>query len=326
MSPMALRALLSLLVTLGFRGTLAINPTSAVSTGSGRLQVPIEAHGSSLEHDIADVAQPLVRMAPAFPWFADTFRAGVERWKGFLSKARAAAGAKDAGLLSMLQQMPAALIAQPPQVPGKSPLPWHKDGPSELHLIISVSIWAILVVLVANMYVESKQPPPVGQQKHADEEAPDDWEFALFSCIEDPQVALGAMFCPSIRWAETLSYVPGFLSFWAAFFVYLFIQVFSGLTAGTLGWILLAVLCTAYRQEMRIRFGLRERGGRTYVLDCIVYCCCSCCAIAQEARHVKEARRRGHKAAVRLSCVDGIAPSLFPERHRSSTIGPQHVV
>lgn len=318
MLPGHLRSSALLLVTLWLLSADAATITASFAASAGRPHARISANESELDPDVVGhvvpssarlVSASLPSAAAAASW-QSLLGPCFDWWETFFGEAREASAAAGSDLMLLLEQVPAVVAAQPPQVPGKSPMPWDKDRPSELQVVISVLIWAILVVLVASRYVESKQPPVVGLRKQGDEEDPDDWEFSPFSCFDDPGVAMLAMFCPGIRWAETLSYVPGFIPFWSAFGIYLFIQIFSGLTAGTLGWILLALLCTAYRQELRIKFGLHEQGGWTYVVDCLLYCCCSCCAIAQEARHVKEARRRGHPAAARLSGVDGIAPGL----------------
>lgn len=308
-------AILTLLLSLLSPSAHAAGVTFSSSVAAlERQQAHISANESVSELDSAGRLTTLSvsssRVSPSPPAvvsFPTLIAPCVLWWNAFFGTASGADGSVPQ---SRLRQVTLALDAQPPQLPGKSLRPWDKDDASGWQVVVSVLIWAICVVLVAGYYVESTQAPAVGYRTDCVEESPEDWEFPLLSCTADMPVAAWAMFCPGIRWAETLSYVPAFIPFWSAFSIYLFLQIFIGLSAGILGWILLAMLCTAYRQELRIRFGLREQGGMTYVFDCLLYCCCSCCAIAQEARHVKEARRRGHPAAARLSGVHGIAPGL----------------
>jgi Cys-rich protein (TIGR01571 family) len=181
-----------------------------------------------------------------------------------------------------------ALIAQAPD----------DDQPSTGQVFSSLLLWSCLACLVAYFYSNRKEKPGSvdAEKQNEGAESFQEWKHGLFSCHEDPEVTLCACCCPSIRWALTISYVPGLLSFWVAFFIYVCVELLGGLTAGTIGWVCLALLCTAYRQELRQKFNMEQQGGMTYITDAMTYLCCTCCAIAQEARHVEDALKSGHPA------------------------------
>lgn len=181
-----------------------------------------------------------------------------------------------------------ALIAQAPE----------EDQPSTGQVFSSLLLWSCLSCLVAYFYSNRKEKPGSVDAEKQNEgvEVFQEWKHGLFSCHEDTEITLCACCCPAIRWAMTLSYVPGLLSFWVAFFIYVCVEMLGGLTAGTIGWVCLALLCTAYRQELRQKFNMEQQGGMTYITDAMTYLCCTCCAIAQEARHVEDALKSGHPA------------------------------
>jgi len=181
-----------------------------------------------------------------------------------------------------------ALIAQDPE----------QDGPSTGQVFSSLLLWSLLSGLVAYFYSIRKEKPGSVDAEKPNEgvEVFQEWKHGLFACHEDTEVTICALCCPGIRWAMTLSYVPGMLSFWVAFFIYICVELLGGLTAGTIGWVCLALLCTAYRQELRQKFNMEQQGGMTYITDAMTYLCCTCCAIAQEARHVEDALKSGHPA------------------------------
>jgi Cys-rich protein (TIGR01571 family) len=63
----------------------------------------------------------------------------------------------------------------------------------------------------------------------------------------------------------------------------------------SISFIMAVLLGMFYRQKLRTVFRM-QTGGMTLVTDFLLYCFCSCCTIAQEARHVKAARTAGHDA------------------------------
>ncbi|CAK0871970.1 unnamed protein product [Prorocentrum cordatum] len=126
----------------------------------------------------------------------------------------------------------------------------------------------------------------------ASDESLSQWKDGLCDCFDEPEICFWACCCPAIRWADTVD-LGGLVPFWVALAIYLGLSVGSAFLGEALLWAALAVACAGFRQEMRRKFGMSQ-SGRTYAEDCLLYCCCSCCAIAQEARHIEEACRVGH--------------------------------
>jgi Cys-rich protein (TIGR01571 family) len=178
--------------------------------------------------------------------------------------------------------------------------------------LISLAIWFALMILMAMFYLNTRAPPILDGQKAA--RAPDfaDWKFGLFylpDTWEDFDACLCACCCPAIRGAETLSVVRGFLGFWTAFLAWnLFVfldyglvlfghgpereMVINGYHLSLLTWGGFVALLVYWRSRLREVFGM-HRGLASTSGDCLLYCCCTCCAVAQEARHVEEAIRCG---------------------------------
>lgn len=172
-----------------------------------------------------------------------------------------------------------------------------------VQMIVSAVCWIVLVVAVAFFYLRLKElpPPASGDGVAAPEGKPSDaslshWKDGCGDCFEEPGICLWACCCPAIRWADTVD-LSGLVRFWVALAVFLGLSVANAFLGEVLLWAALAVVCAGFRQEMRRKFGMSQSGS-TYVEDCLLYCCCSCCAIAQEARHVEEACRVGHPVVV----------------------------
>lgn len=180
------------------------------------------------------------------------------------------------------------------------------------------------------------------------------WSSGVCGCFADLEVCCCSMCCYPVRWAMTMSFVPGLLTFWLAFFLVVVLQTgnhfvetiiteyvrtdwevwaweqeqFQGNATGwdwDVFWpkfqkqvekekmiphehrwleVFMNVCCLLsillpmfYRQKLRQTFGMPV-GGATFITDFCLHLCCSCCAIAQEARHVELARKSGHEALV----------------------------
>lgn len=167
-----------------------------------------------------------------------------------------------------------------------------------LWVALFIGLWVALIAVVGYFYTKNKQymPAEEGLATPEQQTAFQDWKFGFCSCLGDLEVCFCACCCPCIRWGETLSLVDGLVIFWVGFAVYLGLTTLSWYTSVPLCWLLLTLICTAYRQEIRIKFQMERVGGMTYITDCLLYAFCACCAISQEARHVEEALKYGHKA------------------------------
>lgn len=162
--------------------------------------------------------------------------------------------------------------------------------------VFTMLVWIILIVVIAHFYIKSKQYPEfdAALANPESQAALRTWSSGFCACYEDCQTCWCAFCCPAIRWAETLSLVNGLLVFWVGFTIYLSLSFANLMTSITLLWLSLVIICTAYRQELRAKFNFERQGGCSIVTDCLLYTCCTCCAIVQEARHVESAIKYGH--------------------------------
>lgn len=161
--------------------------------------------------------------------------------------------------------------------------------------IISLVLWVALTCICAAFYMKDRKPPLADDAFNTEENRGTfkEWKHGMCSCFDDLEICLCAFCCPMIRWAATISFVPGLLSFWAAFSIYMCLVVLNSLTAEIFCWALLVMVCTFYRQKIRHTLDMTEKGGMTWVTDCILYCFCGCCLITQEARQIEDGCKAG---------------------------------
>lgn len=172
------------------------------------------------------------------------------------------------------------------------------------HVLLYTAITAALITVLALLYQYRKKDPegvPNDGLEHKAELLEGRWRFGLFDCLGDLNICCLTCCCPAIRWADTIR-MAGFLSFWTGFMVFLGLQLLgpvwsavSPQTASICGVILLIIL-VFYRQRQRRLFGMQSGTLGSYAEDCFTYCCCGCCAIIQEARHLEEAWAVEHVA------------------------------
>jgi len=167
-----------------------------------------------------------------------------------------------------------------------------------LWILLFVGLFVGLFAAIGYFYTTQKHYPDVEESLATPEQQASfrDWKFGFCSCFGNLEVCCCAWCCPCIRWGENLSLVNGLIIFWVGFGIYFSFMVLGSVTSGYLCWMLLTLICTAYRQELRMRFQMDKVGGMTYITDCLLYGFCACCAMSQEARHIEEALKYGHKA------------------------------
>lgn len=181
---------------------------------------------------------------------------------------------------------------QPQELPPREPDVQVDAAQQERELTMAETasyllVWCVAATCVAFFYISNRKPPEFLGERHKDEDLMF-WRNGLCSCLEEMDTCVCAFLCPCIRWAETLSYVPGLLSFWNAFFLYLICWFLARVPhIWVFGWLCLGLLGAIYRQELKKTFRFRDRGN--IALDCLTFLFCSCCAISQEARQVEEA-------------------------------------
>lgn len=208
--------------------------------------------------------------------------------------------------MTKLDQIEADFQA-PNQVP---PLTWKGYG---LHLVVTWSVW---VVLAAAAYFCCYRPMSPLPEKTV-EKMPDDGEEQLgklltaghWRCFDDSSICLCAFLCPSLRWADTTS-LAGKLTFWTAFLAFTGLGLLNVAATGAVYGLFTACLILYFRQQLRDKLGVESGTFMTCCLDFFFVCCCPCCAIAQEARIVKEAIEMGHEnfAAPSIAAATEAAP------------------
>jgi len=168
-------------------------------------------------------------------------------------------------------------------------------------VVVSAVVWSCLLSLIAYFWHSSRVVKVFEEGKAYEQDSFNgEFKFGLLDCFSDLNMCCCGMCCPTIRWAETISYVPGLLSFWMAFALFLGFQMLAEVSsyfsqgAGLVGLALILML-TFYRQQMRKKFQMPHGTCSTWTLDCLSYCCCACCTIIQEARHVEAAVQSGHR-------------------------------
>lgn len=171
----------------------------------------------------------------------------------------------------------------------------YKQKLNLTEVLYACLILAGLVAIAALAYRHYKKDPkglPNDGLEHKLELVQGRWRHGLFDCFGNLNICCFTCCCPAIRWADTIR-MAGFLGFWAAFLLFMLLELGNPLTAGLSGLALLIVV-VVYRQKQRQMFEMQHGNCSSYLEDCLTYACCSCCAIIQEARHMEEAWALGH--------------------------------
>lgn len=114
------------------------------------------------------------------------------------------------------------------------------------------------------------------------------WQFDLFDCSyccgADWRICLAGWCCTSARWADTASKVqPPMMGYFMWLLVVVLLSMGSNITWGVSGAILLLIV-VYNRARIRENYGINSDGIFT---DVLTWCCCSPCAVIQEARQIE---------------------------------------
>jgi len=178
-----------------------------------------------------------------------------------------------------------------------------KEKAAEEHLernivaLLSTMVWAAFAALVAKYYLDTCKIKPAPSEGSAVEEAMSTFKYGVFECFGQPKICCWVFCCPAIRWADNISTMGVLRSFWLAFVMYLGVTLIFNESVDLCAWLLVAVIGAGFRQELRLKFKM-PTGTLIFFQDMFLYCCCTCCAITQEARQVEEAAKLGHPAVV----------------------------
>lgn len=158
------------------------------------------------------------------------------------------------------------------------------------NVVVSLTVAGIAALL----FKKYEKWPAVDQSVVSKNPNLKQWSSGPFECFADMPICLWSCCCPAVRWAGNMEMV-GLLSFWAAFGLFLGFEVLGTMGIG-LGGLAIILMITYFRGKIRYAFqmeGAHEFG--TVCGDCVFVCCCSCCAISQEARHLKLAAEANHE-------------------------------
>lgn len=156
---------------------------------------------------------------------------------------------------------------------------------------ITLLVWTVVAVLCAIYHEKQKVYPSSSENKPEDLDGK--FKFNLFGCFEEPMMTLLSCCCPAIRWADT-SRMAGFMGFWVAFTLFFVLCLLNAIGGFAVFSMIIGVVGAFYRSKIRATFNM-EQTAMTHAEDCLTYCCCTCCAIVQEARQLEEAYATNHE-------------------------------
>lgn len=173
---------------------------------------------------------------------------------------------------------------------------------NEGEILVTFCTWLFFYFLCAVYYHNKVRFFEAVEEEREEREKRDNYkdfqEFrtGLCGCSEEPDITFWACCCPGLRWADTMGKL-GIYGWWHSFCVLTCLYCISFIPIAT-GFCFFVVVCfmTYHRQEFRKAFDFEEQGGMTWVTDCLSYCCCMCCTVAQEARQCREAVAVVHPA------------------------------
>lgn len=170
-----------------------------------------------------------------------------------------------------------------------------------LQVFFNQLAYVILVLVVAFLWKKGGGKTPQLSEPMGTREAQPAWAYGLFDCSgatgEDLPICGMACCCPIIRWADTMSNpkvatsepkAPQTgLGFWQAIGIALALVFLSPFTGG-LSSLLLFSIMMYYRHKLRQIFRHSPGTLGSFCYDFWGLCCCTCCAIVQEAREVEK--------------------------------------
>lgn len=172
-------------------------------------------------------------------------------------------------------------------------------------VVMSFVLWLILYTSASAYYHHSVRfYAEVDEEMRKEEEAKGanifedfkDFKSGLFSCNQYLGITFWSCCCPNIRWADTMSKV-NIHDYWKGFWLLTAISCIAWFPLCTpVCFIVTVVYMTYHRQQFRTKFEFYEQGGSSVAKDCLTFACCLPCAVAQEARHTRDACHVGHPA------------------------------
>lgn len=173
-----------------------------------------------------------------------------------------------------------------------------KKAEQAFGMFVVFVIWLFLYICVAFIFKMYSPGSPV--EVVAAASADHDFKYGAFACCEDVSLCCFACWCGGVRWADNM-YRMGYMGFWFGLSVFLVMHLANGfLQGGFAMWVLIAMVLTYFRQEMRKSFNLKN-DHETVLKDLCLWCCCALCAIVQETRQLDDAPRKKDDSSVVLT-------------------------
>jgi len=147
--------------------------------------------------------------------------------------------------------------------------------------LVSQTVYLLLALFVAYLYKRYKAELSGPDTTRYGERDLKRWT----SQVLEP-VLIWSCLCPGIRWADTMDMAQVLPGYWEAFLLCFAVMAVTGLVLGLPGWVLLACFFAYFRGKLRARFEMEP----SCCADLCGYCCCQPFMLAQEARHVEDAR------------------------------------
>jgi Cys-rich protein (TIGR01571 family) len=142
---------------------------------------------------------------------------------------------------------------------------------------------AIDILIVAIIYRLLKPAPTPDENPTTFDFS--EWSSGTFDCFQDLGICCTACCCPAVRWSQTVD-MAGVVKYWIGIALMIIATVVCPCAA-----------CGAMiggRIQLRKKYGMKNAADcGTVCGDAIMILCCTCCVIAQEARHVEAAARAG---------------------------------
>jgi len=166
--------------------------------------------------------------------------------------------------------------------------------------------------------VVDRRPPLPGE---AGQLAGGDFRSGPFSCFDDTPTCCHATFCGACRAGDTFQ-TAGLQQFWTVIGLFFLCSLVGNIVAkavtsdpaqaqnlsSTISAVCMGGIFHGYRRQLRTRLGGNENAQPIW-MDFLLYSCCLCCAIAQEARELDAAMGVKVECCCNLQSVGGPAAS-----------------
>jgi len=191
----------------------------------------------------------------------------------------------DGGIHKVAEHLPTVNLFGHKQAPAEEEAsPTHVFASTVATAIIQVPFAILAVFIYKKTMTEVREAGKVDGAKYEFEKGFTAHHFDVFG---DVKLFACSFFCPCVVWADSIALMAE-ATFWAAFAAFMLVWVVNISMGGIWLWLLYGVVLTYSRMKIRTKFGMPNGNGER-ALDCALFCCCSPCAITQEAILMRDA-------------------------------------